>query len=98
MRRAAKIDNNQNKIVSMLRQIPGVSVDLNHNDILAGYKGKTFWYEIKDPKRAVSKKTGLVLASALKESQKRLLDTWKGHYKVVSSIEEILTDIGINGR
>lgn len=30
MRRAAKIDENQNEIVKMLRDIPGVEVEPNH--------------------------------------------------------------------
>jgi Fe-S oxidoreductase len=93
-RYAARIDSNQQEIVKALRKIPGVTVELNHDDILCGYRGATYWYEIKS-KRVVSRKTGQVLDSGIKESQKRLLDTFTGHYKIVSTLDEILEDMGI---
>jgi len=92
---AVGIDDNQKEIVKQLRKIPGVSVELDHDDALVGYKGKTFWYEIKNPKTAFSKKTGELLQSALKDDQKRILDTFTGHYLIVSTLEEILCDLGI---
>ena len=64
-RQAAKIDANQPDIVKDLRKIKGVTVELNHDDILVGYKGITYWYEIKTPE-SVSKQTGLILESAKK--------------------------------
>ena len=89
------MDANQKKIVEALRDIPGVSVETGHDDIILGYQGKTFWYEIKNPEKAVSKITGKILPSALEDDQKRILGTFTGHYLIVSSIEEILIDIGI---
>ena len=80
-RRAAKVDANQGAIVKELRGL-GYSVALDHDDILVGYRGKTFWYEIKTGPKAV-----------VKESQKKLLKEYKGHYKIVWSTEMILTDI-----
>ena len=88
--RAKKIDNNQAEIVQALRSIPGVSVAVGHDDILVGRKGRTYWYEIKS-ERQVSKRTGKVLR--VEDSQQKLLDTWKGHYRVVSSLDEILRDL-----
>ena len=93
-RRAAKIDSAQTEIVKALRSIPGITVELGHDDILCGYKGRTFWFEIKS-KSAVSKKTGQVLESAKKQSQKNLEATWAGHYAIVSSLDEILRIIGL---
>lgn len=93
-RRAAKIDSNQRDIVSDLRDIPGVTVVPNMHDILVGYKGSTYWFEIKS-KRALSRKSGMVLESQVKESQKRLRSDFTGHYKIVSSIQEILAEIGL---
>jgi len=93
-RRAAKIDINQPQIVKGLRSIPGVTVELNHDDLLVGYQGVTRWYEIKS-ELAVSRKTGKVLESGIKPSQKKLRAEWKGHYKIVASINEILKDMGI---
>ena len=98
-RRAAKIDNGQTEIVKALRQIPGVSVEVDHDDILVGHEGldgvkRTYWYELKDP-ATVSPVTGEVRPSAIKESQKRLLAEFTGHYRIVWKIEQILEDLGL---
>jgi len=92
-RRAKKTDNSQLEIVKQLRSTPGVTVEVNHDDILCGFRGRTFWFEIKSP--AVFKKDGTPQKNAIKPSQVKLLETWTGHYKVVSTIEEILAEIGI---
>ena len=91
-RQAAKIDANQPEIVKSLRTIPGCTVETNHDDILVGYKGRTLWYEIKTPD-CVSRKTGKVLDTAKKDSQIKLEQEWRGHYKIISCIDEILSDI-----
>jgi hypothetical protein len=93
-RRAAKIDGAQTEIVKALRIYPELTVCLGHDDILVGHNGRTYWFEIKS-ESAVSKKTGRVLESAKKQSQKKLETTWTGHYQIVSSLEEILQAIGI---
>lgn len=93
-RRSAKVDENQPGIVKELRKIKGVTVEVGHDDILVGYKGKTYWYEVKMPD-TVNIKTGKVRASELKQSQKDLLSWWCGHYKVIWDINQILIDIGI---
>ena len=69
----------------------GFSVSVNHDDILVGKYGITGWYEIKSGD-ALSKKTGKVLESQIKDSQKKLRSEWKGHYKIASSTEEITKD------
>ncbi len=95
MRRfAAKIDNNQKEIVKLLRQIPGVTVQTGHDDILVGNKGRTFWYEIKD-KSVFSKKTGklLITKKQTQRNQTKLKENWKGHYRIVSSFDEIFKEI-----
>lgn len=84
-RRAAKVDGNQGEIVAALKAIDGISVYLDVDDILVGYMGKSYWYEIK----ATSK-------SSLQPVQKKLLIEWTGHYKIVWSLDMILEDIGIN--
>jgi hypothetical protein len=91
---AAKCDTNQAEIVKALRSIPGVTVATGHDDLLLGFKGRTFWLEVKATS-AVSKRTGRVLESAKKQSQKKLETTWTGHYQIVSSFDEILQAIGI---
>lgn len=92
-RQAARIDDNQNDIVSALRKLEGVQVELNHDDILVGYNGFNFWFEIKN-ERVVSKRTHKVKESAKKDSQKRLENEWAGHYRIVWKLEQILEDIG----
>ena len=92
-RYAKKIDANQPEIVKQLRKL-GISVELDHDDIICGWEGKTYWFEIKDV-HCVSKRTGQIKESAKKDSQKVLEKEFKGHYKIVSSLDEILVDIGI---
>ena len=89
--RARKIDNNQAQIVKELREIPGISVEVNHDDILVGYRGHTLWYEIKDPKHVG--KDGEIQPSKIKPSQIKLLSEFNGHYKIVWSIVQILEDL-----
>ena len=81
--RHKRIDANQPQIVKELRA-RGISVELDHDDILVGYDGKTYWYEIKTGEKAV-----------VKDSQKKLLAEYKGHYKIVWSTEMILADMGL---
>lgn len=92
--RAAKTDTNQAGIVKDLRAIPGVEVDLNHNDILVGFRGVTYWFEVKNPDKVG--KDGKIIPSAIRDSQVKLLDTWTGHYELVWSLEQILRRLGIN--
>ena len=92
-RRAAKVDSNQPEIVKQLRKIPGVTVQVSMDDILVGYKGANYWFEIKEPK-TVSNVTGQVIPSEIKDSQYKLLAEWKGHYSIVWTFEQIQKEIG----
>ena len=94
MRRAARTDNNQKDIVSALRKIPGVTIELDHDDFLLGFKGKTYWIEIKNPD-TVSKKTGKILESKKKKSQKKLEKKWTGHYAICVYLDDVLREIGL---
>lgn len=94
IRRAARIDNNQKEIVEALKGIPSISVEVGHDDILVGFEGKTYWFEIKS-KEALNKE-GKVREGRKQDSQKRLSETWKGHYQIVSSLDEILKKLKIN--
>lgn len=93
-RYSARVDSNQGEIVDALGRIPGVTVALDHDDIFVGYKGANHWFEIKKPE-CRSKKTGLIKDSCKKESQKWLEQHWTGHYRIVTSLEEILEDLGV---
>lgn len=92
-RYSARTDKNQKDIVAALRSIPGVTVVTGMDDILVGYKGLTYWYEIKNPDTV--KKNGLVSESKIKKSQKRLKNEFTGHYIIVYSLDQILKDLGI---
>ena len=85
-RRAAKVDQNQKDIVGALRDIPGVTVELGHDDILVGYNGLTYWFELKKSKPS---------PSMIKPDQYRLLENFTGHYKIVWTTEMILEEIGL---
>ena len=93
MRRAAKIDRGQVEMVKALRQTPGVTVSVGHDDILVGYKFRTYWFELKAPE-TVSNKTGKVRPSEVTETEMARLATWQGHYSVVWSLDQILAEIG----
>ena len=86
------VDQNQKPIVKALLDIPGVSVEVNHDDFLVGYNGRTYWFELKDP-RTVSPKSGKIREKEKKKSQIKLEQSWTGHYRIVSTLEEILDDI-----
>ena len=92
-RQAAKIDSNQPDIVKNLRTIPGMTVEVGHDDIIVGYQGRTYWYEIKEP--STVGKNGEVRELEIKPSQKKLLAEFTGHYKMVWSWSQILQDIGL---
>jgi len=84
---AKRIDENQPGIVKDLRAIPGVSVQLDVNDILVGYKGKNYWYELKQTPK-----------SEVKKGQVELAGSWHGHYMFAFCTDDILEDIGIKPR
>lgn len=92
MRRAAKVDVNQREMVALLRSVPGITVEVGHDDILVGHKGKTYWFEVKAP-NCVGK-TGDIRESAKKESQKKLEKEWRGHYQIVWHVDQIMAELG----
>ena len=97
-------DNNEKEIVAALRAIPHVSVETDKDDILIGYKGRTYWIEIKNPNEVG--KDGLPYKNEKNKTrsktylkQKALLDHWCGHYSICSTLDQVLSTIGIkNGR
>lgn len=90
-RRAANVDKNQQDVVKELRQ-RGIAAETGHDDILVGRNGKTYWFELK-AEDAVSKRTGMVRHSEIKESQKKLACTWPGHYRIVWTVQQIIDEV-----
>ena len=91
--RTKKTDNNQKAIVAELRKIPGVSVITDHDDILVGYKGKTYWFEIKNPESITKSGRPWKDKRQTQQKQKVLADTYNGHYQIVWTLEQILDEI-----
>jgi hypothetical protein len=95
----AKVDSNQTEIVKALEKIPNLSVEVGHDDILIGYRGKTYWIEVKSPEE-ISKRTGNPFKRTRKGSgtyqkQQKLKANWKGHYAICVDLGQILREIGI---
>ena len=91
-RYSARTDDNEKDIVKDLRKL-GYQVETGHDDILVAANNKTYWYEVKNPDEV--DKDGLPYAKKSKtaKKQKKILDEFKGHYKIVSSLDEILNEI-----
>lgn len=91
MRRAARVDANQEQIVKALRKA-GATVLItsqlkNCFDILVGYKGINYIMEIKDENQPPSKRR-------LTEGEQGFKDKWKGgEYYIVINIDEALNTI-----
>lgn len=89
-----KTDTNEKDIVRALRKIPGITVITGVNDIICGYKGFNYLYEIKNPSE-IAKATGKPFNrkhnTYLKQSN--LETTWTGHYRIVSTLDEILAEL-----
>lgn len=91
--RAMRIDDNQRDIVDALRKL-GISVALKHDDILVGYKQRTYWFEVKNGERCFLADGVTFRQGALKPGQDKLRRTWMGHYDVVWDLDMILYTIG----
>ena len=93
-RRAARVDSNQKEIVKTLRSIPGVKVEPGHDDILVGYRGVTYWFEIKSLD-AISPKTGDVRRSEITDSEWKRLHEFTGHYQIIWTVEQALKTLDL---
>lgn len=91
---ASRVDQNQLEIVDKLRAM-GFSVAPRHDDILVGYQNRTFWFEIKRPTKTGKVKYRYVdpAKCTAKKKQQDLKDTWRGHYRIVTCLNEILADL-----
>lgn len=96
MRRAARIDANQNQIVAALRRV-GATVLItstlkNAFDILVGYDRKLYIVEIKDGDKPKS-------SQRLTEGEikcKTAFESVGVKYNVVTSVDDALRMIGVN--
>ena len=87
-RRAARIDANQNEIVTMLRKM-GYSVAITSDcgkgfpDIVVGRSGRNYLFEIKDGNKVPSKQK-------LTDLEQQFCDTWKGQYNVITCLDDAI--------
>ena len=87
MIRNARVDGNQKEIVQQLRAI-GATVLHTHQlkncfDILVGWKGLNFCFEIKDGSKPKS-------ARQLTEGEQKFFNVWRGQVDKVETFEEIM--------
>jgi hypothetical protein len=85
------VDPNQADIVDALRGIPECSVAITSAcgdgfpDIVVGYRGFNFMFEIKDPRNTDKRLHDLT------PDQKTFHAAWKGQIQKVFSLKEIIT-------
>ena len=92
MRRAARIDANQNEIVDALRGVGATvaitsMVGAGFPDIVAGYRGVNYLIEIKDGNKPPSRQK-------LTPDEQRWHGLWRGSVVVVASVDEALAVVG----
>jgi Holliday junction resolvase len=87
-RRVARIDANQNEIVTMLRKM-GYSVAITSDcgkgfpDIVVGRSERNYLFEIKDGNKPPS-------AQKLTEAEQNFCDNWKGQYNVITCLDDAI--------
>ena len=87
----AKVDNNHPKIVSELRELKGVTVRSvatikNFLDIIVGYNGKNYLFEIKDPKKPPS-------GRKLTAGEQKFMEMWTGQADLALTTQDIIKAI-----
>jgi hypothetical protein len=93
MRKYGKIDANQKEIVDTLRAcgvsvVSIASVGDGTPDLLVGYHGCNFLFEVKDGTQPPSKRE-LTIAEA------NFRDSWRGGWDLVESVNDALNILGI---
>lgn len=88
MRFAARVDANQDQIVSVLRAAGAIVRIVTQGnglpDLLVGYRGNTILMEVKDGKKPPS-------ARKLTEAEQKFFDEWRGGaLYIVESVDEAL--------
>ena len=93
MRRAARVDGNQPEVVAKLREKGCVvshlhTIGMGVPDILVGYGGRNYLFEIKDPTRPLSQRR-------LTQDEQRWHIAWneKGSVHTIESAEQGMTII-----
>jgi len=90
-RQTAKVDSNHPQIVKELRKCKGVTVRSvatikNFLDIIVGYDGKNYLFEIKDPDKPPS-------ARRLTDGEQKFMNEWTGQADLALTTQDILEKI-----
>jgi hypothetical protein len=86
------VDSNQAEIVEALRGIPGCTVAITSAvgggfpDLLVGYRGFNFCFEIKDPTKPTADQS-------LTDDQKKWHANWRGQVTTVYGVLDIINFI-----
>ena len=91
MRRAAKVDTNQAEIVQNLRGLGCTvqsiaSMGRGVPDLLVGWKGKKYLFEVKDPAKPPSKRI-------LTEDELNWQLAWRGQVRTIESTYQALEEM-----
>ena len=92
-----KTDANHKIIIDQLRKIPGISVFSTHTigkgfpDIVTGYKGLNYLFEIKDGSKVKS-------AQKLTEDEVKFHAKWNGQINIITTFEEAISIMGVTLR
>lgn len=87
--RVRRADDNQRELVEQIRQIPGTTVAHTHTigkgfpDIVLGFNGKNYLFEIKDPSKPPS-------ARKLTVAEENWHSWWTGRVYIVETIDDVL--------
>jgi Holliday junction resolvase len=92
MRTAARVDVNQAEIVNDLRSIGAsvlsmASIGRGCPDLLVGFGGRNYLFEVKDPKKPPSRRL-------LRPEQVNWHACWSGHVCVVETFADCLRALG----
>lgn len=83
---AARRDANEPAIVEALR---GIGCTVGYGDwvdLIVGNQGNTYLLEVKDGSKPKS-------GRKLKPSQEKLVAEWRGHYAVVTNVDEAIKEV-----
>lgn len=91
MRRAARVDDNQAEIVKALRAIGCTvqslaAIGKGCPDILVGFSGQNFTFEIKDGSKVPS-------ARKLTSDEQKWHTDWRGQVAIIESVDDALAFI-----
>lgn len=97
MRRAAKRDTNERKIIDALKAMGASVMQIdgeNEPDLLVGYRGRNYLMEVKYAKAPRVKQALRERGTMLSPGQQKWHEEfWKGQTSTVSSVEEALSVI-----